>query len=61
MSWFHKYRKAWIAAAGVAAVVGKALGDGHVDPSEWGEIAIAVATALGVLGVGNAPKDGAAK
>lgn len=50
---FAKYRKFWLAAAGVAAVVGKVLADGHVDTSEWGELAIAAATAAGVLAVRN--------
>ena len=50
---FVKYRKFWVAAAALAAVAGKVFADGHADPAEWGEIAIAVATALGVVAVPN--------
>jgi len=50
---FVKYRKFWVAAAGLAAVVGKVYADGHIDPAEWGELAIAVATAVGVVIVPN--------
>ena len=58
---FAKYRKFWITAAAVAAVVAKTLADGHIDPAEWGEIAIAVATALGVVTVPNKPESGSPK
>ena len=50
---FAKYRKFWVAALAVAAVVVKAYANGSIDPAEWGEIAIAVATALGVVAVPN--------
>lgn len=53
---FAKYRKFYVAAAGVALVAGKVLADGHIDTAEWGEIAIAVATALGVVAVPNKPE-----
>lgn len=52
---FSKYRKFWVAALAVAAVVIKAYANGNIDPAELGEIAIAVATALGVVAVPNDP------
>lgn len=55
---FAKYRKFWIAAAGVAAVAGKVFADGHVDTAEIGELAIALATAVGVVAVPNKPEAG---
>jgi uncharacterized membrane protein YebE (DUF533 family) len=51
-----KYRKTIVAVLGVAGVVAKAYADGHIDPAEYGEIAIAVATALGVWAVRNKPE-----
>lgn len=53
---FAKYRKFWVAAAGLAAVAAKVFADGHVDTAEWGEIAIALATAVGVVAVPNKPE-----
>jgi hypothetical protein len=53
-----KYRKFVVAAVAIAAVAGKAYADGHIDPAEWGEIAIAAATALGVWAVPNKPTEG---
>lgn len=52
---FAKYRKFWMAAAGVAAVAIKAYANGSIDPAEWGEIAIALATAIAVVSVPNDP------
>lgn len=57
-NWIAKYKKFWIAAVGFAAVLTKVLADGHIDTAEYGELAIAAVTALGVLGVANTPKDG---
>jgi hypothetical protein len=52
---FSKYRKFWVAAAGFAVVAGKVFADGHASTAEWGELAIALVTAIGVVSVPNAP------
>lgn len=51
------YRKAVVAVAGVLAIVAKVLADGTLDAAEIGEVATAVAVALGVYRVPNAPLD----
>lgn len=48
------YRKAAVAVAGVLAVLGTALADGALSPGELGELATAVAVAIGVYRVPNA-------
>jgi hypothetical protein len=55
---FAKYRKFWVAAVAFIAVAAKVFADGHADPAEWGELAIALATAIGVVSVRNAPQNG---
>jgi len=50
----NKYRKGLVAAAGVLAVLSKALTDGAVDGSEMLEIALALGVAFGVYRVPNA-------
>lgn len=49
------YSKFLAACAGATAVVAQAVADGQVDPAEWGLIATAVATAVGVWAVRNVP------
>lgn len=50
-----RYRKAIVASAGVLLVVGKVFADGTLDAGEIGELAVAVAVAIGVERIPNAP------
>lgn len=49
------YRKALVAAAGVATALGVVFADGAIDGGEWGYLATAVLVALGVERVPNKP------
>lgn len=49
------YRKLAVALGGLAAAVGVVLADGAIDPAEWGFLAGAVATAIGVYFAKNDP------
>lgn len=48
-----KYSKALVALGAVIAAVAAALADGAVSTQEWGQIAVAVAAAVGVFFVPN--------
>ena len=52
-----KYRKALVAASGVLIALGEALSDGAVDGQDSLQIVAAIALAVGVWGVRNAPPE----